>query len=122
MAHSINVASKLSQFTEHWSPRRIATVDDMQVIVAKVSGEFVWHSHDNEDELFFVQKGTLLMQFRDRTETVNAGEMIVVPAGVEHCPKTPDGEETHILVFEKLSTKHTGDVEHKMTVSEYPDL
>ena len=122
MAHSINVASKLSQFTEHWSPRRIATVDVMQVIVAKVSGEFVWHSHDNEDELFFVQKGTLLMQFRDRTETVNAGEMIVVPAGVEHCPKTPDGEETHILVFEKLSTKHTGDVEHKMTVSEYPDL
>jgi len=122
MSQTINVASKLSQFTDQWSPRRIATVDDMQVIVAKVSGEFVWHSHDNEDELFFVQKGTLLMQFRDRTETVKEGEMIVVPAGVEHCPNTPDGEETHIVVFEKLATKHTGDVDHEMTVSEYPEI
>ena len=122
MPKSINVASKLSQFSEQWSPRRIATVDDMQVIVAKISGEFVWHSHESEDELFFVQKGTLLMQFRDRTETVGEGEMIVVPAGVEHCPKTNDGEECHILVFEKLATKHTGDVEHEMTVSEYPEI
>lgn len=120
--NAINVAEKLSSFSQQWHPRRIATVDNMQVIVAKISGEFVWHKHDEEDELFFVQKGTLEMQFRDRTEIVNEGELIVVPKGVEHCPKTRDGEEVHILLFEQLATKHTGGLETEKTVDDYPEI
>jgi mannose-6-phosphate isomerase-like protein (cupin superfamily) len=118
----INVSEKLASFSQQWHPRRIATVDNMQVIVAKISGEFVWHQHDDEDELFFVQKGTLEMQFRDRTETVREGELIVVPKGVEHCPRTRDGEEVHLLLFEKLSTKHTGEVDDEKTVTDYPEI
>lgn len=120
--HSINVANKLNSFADHWCPRRIAKVDDMQVIVAKISGEFVWHKHDEEDELFYVQQGTLEMQFRDRTEVVEAGELIVVPKGVEHCPRTREGEEVHLLLFEKLSTKHTGEKKTDKTVEEYPEI
>ena len=86
------------------------------------SGDFVWHKHDDEDELFFVQKGTLEMQFRDRTEIVNEGELIVVPKGVEHCPRTRDGEEVHLLLFEKLSVKHTGDLKTDRTVEDYPEI
>lgn len=119
---SINVTEKLSSFTDRWHPRRIATVDNMQVIVAKISGDFVWHKHDEEDELFFVQKGTLEMQFRDRTETVQEGELIVVPKGIEHCPRTKDGEEVHLLLIEKLSTKHTGTQQTEMTVEDYPEI
>ena len=118
----INIQEKFSKFSAHWHPHRIATVDDMQVILAKIKGEFVWHQHDEEDELFYVQKGTLEMHFRDRVEIVNEGEIIVVPKGVEHCPKTRDGEEVHLLLFEKLATKHTGDVDHEKTQTEYPDI
>ncbi|QEG22161.1 cupin domain-containing protein [Mariniblastus fucicola] len=118
----INVAEKLASFSQLWHPRRIAKVDNMQVIIAKVSGEFVWHQHDKEDELFFVQKGTLEMQFRDRTEIVNEGEMIVVPKGVEHCPRTRDGEEVHLMMFEKLGTSHTGDSITDITVEKYPEI
>ncbi|MCL4171072.1 UNVERIFIED_CONTAM: hypothetical protein GTU68_031795 [Idotea baltica] len=92
----------------------------MQVILAKIKGEFVWHSHDDEDELFQVIKGTLYMQFRDRTEVVREGELIVVPKGVEHNPSTKDGEEVHLLLFEKLNTAHTGNVKDEMTQTEYP--
>jgi mannose-6-phosphate isomerase-like protein (cupin superfamily) len=92
----------------------------MQVILAKIKGEFVWHSHDDEDELFQVVKGTLYMQFRDRTEVVKEGEMIVVPKGVEHNPSTKNDEEVHLLLFEKLSTAHTGNVKDDMTQTEYP--
>ncbi|AXT21052.1 cupin domain-containing protein [Flavobacteriaceae bacterium AU392] len=118
----INIKDKHSLFTKNWHPHQIAIVDDMQVILAKINGEFVWHSHENEDELFQVTKGTLYMQFRDRTEIVREGELIVVPKGVEHNPMTKDGEEVHILLFEKLSTAHTGDVQADKTVSEYPKI
>ena len=119
---SININNKLDQFEKHWHPHQIAVVDDMQVIVAKIKGEFVWHAHENEDELFQVVKGTLYMQFRDRTETVREGEIIVVPKGVEHCPSTRNGEEVQLLLFEKLNTAHTGDVAHEMTQTEYPKI
>ncbi|MEP2937578.1 MAG: cupin domain-containing protein [Gilvibacter sp.] len=118
----INITKKLGLFSDHWHPRRIAMVDDMQVILAKIKGEFVWHSHEHEDELFMVQKGRLEMHFRDRVEIVNEGEIIVVPKGVEHCPKTQDGEEVHLLLFEKLSTKHTGKVAHEKTQTTYPEI
>lgn len=119
---AINIKEKLTKFSKNWHPHQIATVDNMQVILAKLKGEFVWHSHDDEDELFQVIKGTLYMQFRDRTEVVNEGEIIVVPKGVAHNPCTKNNEEVHVLLFEKLNTAHTGNVEHEMTQTEYPKI
>ncbi|GAA4972839.1 cupin domain-containing protein [Algibacter aquimarinus] len=120
--NSINIKEKLSKFSKNWHPHQIAIVDNMQVILAKLKGEFVWHSHEEEDELFQVIKGTLHMQFRDRTEVVNEGEIIVVPKGVEHNPCTKNDEEVHVLLFEKLSTAHTGNVEHEKTQTYYPKI
>lgn len=118
----INLKEKHKAFTKKWHPHQIAVVDDMQVILAKIQGEFVWHAHEHEDELFQVLKGTLYMQFRDRTEVVKEGEIIVVPKGVEHNPSTKDDEEVHLLLFEKLNTAHTGDVAHEMTQTYYPKI
>ncbi len=118
----INLKEKHDLFTGQWHPHQIATVDDMQVILAKIQGEFVWHTHENEDELFHVLKGTLHMKFRDRTEVVKEGEIIVVPKGVEHCPSTIDGEEVQLLLFEKQNTAHTGEVAHELTQTHYPKI
>ncbi|WP_290696567.1 cupin domain-containing protein [Lacinutrix sp.] len=118
----INIKAKHELFTKQWHPHRIATVDNMQVILAKIKGEFVWHSHEEEDELFQVIKGTLHMQFRDRTEIVKEGEIIVVPKGVEHNPSTKNNEEVHLLLFEKLSTAHTGKIKAEMTQTKYPQI
>lgn len=125
----INIQQKYTQFSKQWHPHQIATVDDMQVILAKISGEFVWHSHKDEDELFYVQKGVLEMRLRESgnpqnewSETIREGEIIVVPKGVEHCPTTAQGEEVHLLLFEKQSTAHTGDVKHEKTQSAYPKI
>ncbi|MAP55831.1 cupin domain-containing protein [Altibacter sp.] len=120
--NAINIQEKFTRFSEHWHPHQIAVVDDMQVLLAKLKDDFVWHKHEEEDELFFVQKGTLEMQFRDRTEIVRKGELIVVPKGVEHCPKTQNGEEVHVLLFEKNTTKHTGNVTSEKTKTLYPKL
>jgi len=130
---AINITEKFTKFSKNWHPHQIAIADDMQVILAKLKGEFVWHSHDNEDELFQVIKGTLYMQFKEssddagsedkiRTEVVNEGEIIVVPKGVEHNPTTKNNEEVHVLLFEKLSTAHTGKVQHERTQTEYPKI
>ena len=119
---AINITEKFGKFSKNWHPHQVAIVDDMQVILAKLKGEFVWHSHDNEDELFQVIKGTLYMQFRDRTEEVNEGEFIVVPKGVEHNPTTKNNEEVHVLLFEKINTAHTGNVKHERTQTEYPRI
>lgn len=120
--NSINLKQKLSKFSEHWHPHQIAVVDDMQVLLAKVKGEFVWHQHDEEDELFHVIKGTLFIRFEDKVEEVKQGEIIVVPKGVKHCPMTKDGEEVHIMLFEKLSVRHTGKTESSLTVDDYPKI
>lgn len=130
---AINIKEKFSKFSKNWHPHQVAVVDDMQVILAKLKGEFVWHSHDQEDELFQVVKGTLHMQFRGssdeagsengiRTEVINPGEFIVVPKGVEHNPTTKNDEEVHVLLFEKLNTAHTGNVQHERTQTEYPKI
>jgi len=119
---TINLKEKHNQFSAHWKPHQIAVVDNMQVLLAKVKDEFVWHSHENEDELFQVLKGTLYMKFRDRTEVVKEGEIIVVPKGVEHCPSTKNGEEVQLLLFEKLTTAHTGNVTHELTQTNYPKI
>jgi len=119
---AINIQAKLTKFSKNWHPHQIAIVDDMQVILAKLKGEFVWHAHEHEDELFQVVKGTLYMQFRDRTEVVNEGEIIVVPKGVEHNPCTKNDEEVHVLLFEKLATAHTGNVIDERTQTHYPKI
>jgi len=119
---AINIKEKHAAFDKQWHPHQIAVVDDMQVILAKIKGEFVWHAHEDEDELFQVIKGTLYMQFRDRTEVVEAGEIIVVPKGVEHNPSTKNGEEVHLMLFEKITTAHTGDVAHERTQAVYPKI
>ncbi|WP_420321268.1 cupin domain-containing protein [Flagellimonas sp.] len=118
----INIKQKHAEFTKQWHPHQIAIVDDMQVLLAKLQGEFVWHAHEHEDELFQVVKGTLYMQFRDRIEVVKEGEIIVVPKGVEHNPMTKNDEEVQVLLFEKLSTSHTGAVQHEKTQTEYPKI
>jgi len=119
---AINILEKFTKFDEYWHPHKLTVVDDMQVILAKLKGEFVWHHHEHEDELFHVIKGTLHMQFRDRTEIVNEGEIIVIPKGVEHNPSTMNGDEVQVLLFEKLTTSHTGNVMHEKTKSFYPKI
>ncbi|MHA7055631.1 cupin domain-containing protein [Aquimarina sp. M1] len=119
---AINIQDKLSQFDKQWHPHRIAKVDDNQIYLAKVCGDFIWHKHEHEDELFQVVKGTLYMKFKDKTVKVEPGEIIVVPKGVEHCPSTKNNEEVHLLLFEKANTKHTGEVTSERTVSNYIDL
>lgn len=118
----INLLKKHAEFAKQWHPHQIAIVDDMQVLLAKLQGEFVWHAHEEEDELFQVLKGTLYMQFRDRTEVVSAGEIIVIPKGVEHNPMTKNGEEVQVLLFEKLTTQHTGNVDHEKSQTTYPKI
>jgi mannose-6-phosphate isomerase-like protein (cupin superfamily) len=110
----INVAEKLSRFQEHWSPKLVAQVNDTDVKLVKLQGEFVWHHHDREDELFLVVKGRLLMQFRDREEWIEEGEFIVVPHGVEHRPVAP--EEVHLMLIEPRGTLNTGNVVNERTV------
>lgn len=120
--NAINLQDKFKKFDKQWHPHQIAQVDDMQVIIAKLKGKFVWHAHNDADELFQVIKGTLYMQFEDRTVTVHPGEIIVVPKGVQHCPATKNDEEVHVLLFERKDVAHTGDVIHEQTVSNYPKI
>ncbi len=112
----INLTDKLSQFDEHWSPRIVAELNGQHVKLAKVKGEFVWHHHENEDELFYVLKGRLTIEFRDGSVELAPGECVVVPRGVEHRPVAE--EETHILMFEPASTLNTGNVRSERTVED----
>jgi len=110
---TVNIEEKLGTFSDHWNPRVVGELNGQYVKAVKLKGEFVWHHHDNEDELFLVIKGTLRMEFRDRIEEVNEGEFIIVPRGVEHKPVA--NEEVHILLFEPASTLNTGNVENEKT-------
>jgi len=114
---AINLSKKYELFNELWTPKIIGELNDQFIKIAKVKDKFVWHSHENEDELFIVQKGTLYIDFKDKTETINPGEMIIVPKGVEHRPRT-NGEEVYIMLIEPKSTKHTGNVIDKKTVTD----
>jgi mannose-6-phosphate isomerase-like protein (cupin superfamily) len=108
MSNGIDLAEKLSTFSEHWSPRTVTTFNDCDVMVVKVEGEFVWHKHDDTDDFFLVLKGVLDIQLRDRTITLGPGQMYVVPKGVEHRPVAR--EEVHLLLIEPTGTPNTGDV------------
>ena len=104
----INFQEKLTKFSEYWSPKIIAQMNDYHFKVAKVQGEFVWHDHPETDEVFFVLKGQLEIQFRDGNVVLNEGEMFVVPKGMEHKPAAEN--ECHILLVEPAGTVNTGDV------------
>ncbi|KOF03668.1 cupin domain-containing protein [Roseivirga seohaensis] len=110
-----NISEKFSKFSAHWTPKIIGELNGQLVKLAKLKDDFVWHSHENEDEMFLVWKGTLIMEFRDRTETIKEGEMIIVPKGVEHNPRTENGEEVWVMLFEPAATQHTGEVQHERT-------
>jgi len=116
----INLASTLSNISEHWSPKIAGELNGQHVRLAKLKGEFVWHHHGNEDELFLVLRGTLRLKTREEgRETeyrVAPGEFIIVPRGVEHCPIADD--EVHVLLFEPASTLNTGNIENERTVRE----
>lgn len=114
----VNLRDKLGRFHDHWSPRIVAELNGQQVKLAKLKGEFVWHDHKNEDELFLVVKGSLRIEFRDRAVTLGPGEMVVVPRGVEHKPVAE--AEVEVLLFEPATTVNTGDVKEARTV-ERPD-
>ena len=113
MNEKINLAAKLASFDDAFSPKIVTYLNDYKVYVGKVKGDFVWHKHDETDELFLVLKGRLVIQLRDRDVELAEGELFVVPRGVEHCPRSDD--ETHVLVIEPRETRSTGDVENELT-------
>ncbi|MER7726248.1 cupin domain-containing protein [Streptomyces sp. NPDC096323] len=112
-AAPVNLAHALSQFSEMWSQKTVASLNDYEVKLAKLKGEFVWHTHDDTDELFLVLDGRLTIRLRDGDVVLETGELFVVPRGVEHCPVAE--QETAILLFEPAGTLNTGDADGPMT-------
>ena len=110
----INLAQKFTLFQDYWQPKIVGDLNDSYVKVAKFKGEFIWHHHENEDELFLVVKGELLIKFRDSEVLVRPGEFIIVPKGIEHLPIAEN--EVHVLVIEPKSTLNTGNITDDRTV------
>ena len=110
----VNFADKLARFTDHWSPKIVGELNGQQVKLVKFQGPFVWHHHENEDELFLVVKGRFRTEFRDRHVWLEEGEFLIVPRGVEHRPVAE--EEAHVLLFEPGSTLNTGNVRDERTL------
>ncbi len=113
---TVNLAAKLASFTDRWSPRIVGELNGQHVKLAKIEGEFVWHHHDDEDEMFLVIHGVMRMDFRDRSVEVREGEFIIVPRGVEHRPAAEC--EAHILLFEPAGTLNTGNIRNERTVED----
>lgn len=118
--HVVNLQEKLSLFHETWSPRIVGRLNGQAVKVVKLAGEFIWHHHEAEDELFFVVAGSLRMKFRDGERVVAPGEFIIVPRGVEHLPVAD--AECHVMLFEPESTLNTGNVETERTVRDLKEI
>ncbi len=116
----INIKNKFNLFNEHWTPKIVGELNGQAVKIAKVKGEFIWHDHKDEDELFYIIKGTLKIEFRDETRILNEGEMLIIPKGVEHKPIAE--EEVWLMLFEPMAIKHTGDVQHELTVNKYDKI
>jgi mannose-6-phosphate isomerase-like protein (cupin superfamily) len=110
----INIAEKFTLFNDYWSPKVAGELNDSVVKFVKVKGEFVWHHHEIEDELFLIVKGRLLIKFRDRDVWLNEGEMLIIPHGVEHCPVAE--EEVHMILLEPKNTLNTGNVQNERSV------
>jgi mannose-6-phosphate isomerase-like protein (cupin superfamily) len=115
LMEKVNVAEKFTLFDEHWSPKIIGALNDSYVKLVKLQGEFIWHHHEAEDELFYVVKGQLLIKFRDKDAWLEEGEFIIVPKGVEHKPVAE--REVHVLLLEPKTTVNTGNVESERTTS-----
>ena len=111
----VNVTDKLNLFTDHWSPKIVGALNGQQVKLAKLKGEFVWHKHDQEDELFYVVKGEFIMEFRDTSVILRENEFLIVPKGVEHRPVAE--KEVCVMLFEPASTLNTGDVQNDRTLT-----
>ena len=109
----INIEQKLSLFNDHWNPRIVGELNKQHVKIAKIKGEFIWHKHDDEDEMFLVLKGTLKIAFRDKTETINENEIIIIPRGTKHKPIAE--KEVSIMLFEPATTINTGALENELT-------
>ena len=121
MIDKVNLAEKFALFDEHWAPKIVAELNGQLVKLVKLKGEFIWHSHEHEDELFLVVKGHLTIKLRDEEDVVlHEGEFFVVPRGVEHLPVAE--EEAHVLLFEPVSTLNTGDVDSDRTVRDLERL
>jgi mannose-6-phosphate isomerase-like protein (cupin superfamily) len=116
----INIQEKFRLFSDLWSPKKIGELNGQQVLLAKLKGAFLFHKHDHEDELFMVMKGSLDIELRDKTITLNEGEFYIVPKGIEHKPNAK--EEVHLLLFEPLSIKHTGNIVTDITVETYESI
>src|SRR5438309_5484821 len=112
----VNLGEKLALFSDHWHPRIVGELNGQQVKLAKLLGEFIWHKHDHEDELFLVIKGRFRMEFRDRHVWLEEGEFLIVSRGVEHRPVAD--AEAHVLLFEPASTLNTGNVRNERTVEQ----
>ena len=104
----VDLAEKLNLFSEHWSPKTVAQLNDYEIKIVKIQGEFVWHSHQDTDELFLILSGQLTIQLRDRDVVLGPGQLFVVPRGVEHCPMAHEGE-VHAVLIEPMGTANTGD-------------
>ncbi len=117
MIANFNLEEKFEQINAFWTPKIVGELNGQYVKLAKLKDDFIWHSHEEEDELFMVVKGTLLMEFRDKKTETKAGEILIVPKTVEHKPST-NGEEVWVMLFEPKATKHTGKIEHEKTVKE----
>lgn len=117
MVTKINLTEKLGRFDDLWSPKIVADLNDSHVKLAKVQGEFVWHQHAEEDELFIVLRGELTIELRDGVVTLGPGELVVIPKGVEHRPVAR--EEVHLMLIEPKAIRHTGDVVSNLTVHEF---
>jgi mannose-6-phosphate isomerase-like protein (cupin superfamily) len=117
----VNLAAKLAAVDDSWQPKIVAELNDAYVKVVKFDGEFVWHHHDDEDELFLVVAGRMRMQFRDEDVILGPGELIVVPRGVEHCPLA-ETDNTHVVLVEPKTTLNTGNVRNERTVDELERL
>jgi len=109
----VNIAEKLSLFSEYWDPKIVGELNGQHVKLAKFSGEFVWHSHQNEDEMFYVIDGSFTMEYRDRKVVLNKNEFVIVPRGVEHRPVAD--EEVSVMLFEPAATLNTGNISNEMT-------
>ena len=116
----VTIASKFATFSEHWSPKIVGELNGQHVKLVKFVGEFVWHHHDDEDEMFLVHRGRFRMELRDRTIELNAGDFLIVPRGVEHRPVAD--EEVEVMLFEPAGTLNTGDVRGPLTVDSPPIL
>lgn len=114
----VNLAAKLAAFSEHWQPRIVGELNGQHVKLVKLQGEFVWHHHESEDELFLVLKGAMTIELRDRDVHLGEGEFFIVPRGVEHRPVA--AEEAHVLLFEPASTLNTGNVRNERTYEATP--